>query len=196
MASIQEFKANLLGGGARANQFKVELSFPALVSGTGDAARKAQFLCSASSLPGSTIDVAPVFYRGRAVPLAGERTFAPWGITVINDTDFAIRDAFEKWSQTINSVKNNTGATNPMLYTAQMSVHQLDRNGGVVKSYTFVDAWPSNVGEIQLDFGNNNTLETFTVEMQYAYWETKTTNSGVSATVSINTPFGSFGTGG
>lgn len=192
MASIQEFKANLLGGGARANQFKVELNFPAIVPGVGDAARKAQFLCTAASLPGSHLDVAPVSYRGRVVPLPGERTFRPWTISIINDTDFDIRDAFERWSNAVNNVRDNTGVTNPMLTTAQMSVHQLDRNNNVVKSYTFVDAWPNDVGEIQLDYSNNNTIEIFTVELQYLYWEPKTTASGVTASVGISTPFGSI----
>lgn len=194
--SILDFKSNLLGGGARPNQFRVELNFPSIVGGTTEAARKAQFLCNAASLPGSNIEVAPIPYRGRIVPLAGERVFTPWQITVVNDTDFAIRDAFENWMQVINSVRNNTGATNPLSYTAQMSVHQLDRNGNVIKSYTFIDAWPSNLGDIQLSYAANNVVEEFPVTLQYAYWETSTTNSGVTAQVGINTPFGGAGIGG
>lgn len=191
--SILDFKSNLLGGGARANQFRVELSFPALVSGTGQAAQKAQFLCTAASLPGSSIGVAEVMYRGRSVPLAGERTFQPWTITIINDTDFLIRDAFEKWMQVINNVKNNTGVTNPLTYTAQMNVVQLDRNGSTLKTYTFIDAWPNELSEIGLAYANNNQIEEFQVTLQYAYWETKTTASAVSASVGINTPFGGIG---
>jgi hypothetical protein len=188
MATILEFKSNLLGGGARANQFRVEISFPGLVSGTSNAAKKAQFLCNASSLPGSTINVAPVFYRGREVKLAGERVFQNWSITVINDTD-----SFERWMQVINNVKDNTGSTNPLSYTAQMSVHQLDRNGGVVKSYNFVDCWPTNLSEIQLNWGTNDQVEEFNVEFAYAYWETSTKTSGISAGISINTPIGGLG---
>ena len=188
--SILDFKSALIGGGARGNQFRVELSFPSLVSGTGQAANKAQFLCTAASLPGSDIGVADVMYRGRNVPLAGERTFQPWTITIINDTDFAIRDAFEKWMQVINNVKSNQGVTNPLAYTAQLNVVQLDRNGSELKRYTFIDAWPNNLSDIQLAFGQNNAVEEFSVTLQYAYWETKTTNASVSASVSINTPFG------
>jgi hypothetical protein len=189
--SIQQFKGSLTGGGARQNQFRVQLAFPTAASVGGSAASKAEFLCSAASLPGSTIGVTPVQFRGRNVPLAGERTFQPWTIQCINDTDFALRDAFEKWMEKINGVKDNTGITNPNLYGAQLAVHQLDRNGSTIKTYTFIDAWPSDIGEIQLDFGANNQVEVFPVTLQYSYWETKTTSSGVSANVGIATPFGS-----
>jgi T4-like virus tail tube protein gp19 len=193
--TILDFKSNLLGGGARPNQFRVELSFPGLVSGTTNAAKKAQFLCKAASLPGSAINIANVFYRGREVKLAGERVFQNWQISVINDTDFAIRDSFERWMQVINNVKDNTGSTNPLSYTAQMAVHQLDRNGGVIKSYNFVDCWPTNLSEIALDWGSNDQVEEFSVEFAYAYWETVTKTSGVSAGISINTPVGGLGAG-
>lgn len=188
--SIIDFKAALLGGGARPNQFRAELTFPAFVSGGAAAGSKGQFLCTATSLPGSTIGIAPVFYRGREVKIPGERQFQNWQITVINDTDFAIRDAFESWMNSINDVKNNTGLTNPLAITTQMSVHQLDRNGTTIKSYTFTDVWPVNISEIQLAFNQNDQIEEFQVELAYGYWETVTTTAGVSATVGIATPFG------
>lgn len=191
--SILEFKSNFLGGGARANQFKVELTFPGFVSGGNDAGRKAQFLCHAASLPGSHLGIAPVMYRGREVKLPGERVFQNWTINVLNDTDFGIRNAFEKWSNTINNVKNNTGITNPLIVTSNMSVHQLDRNGVTLKSYTFADCWPVNVGEINLSFSENDRIEEFTVELAYAFWETTDVPVGISASVGINTPIGGIG---
>lgn len=191
--SVLIFKNNLLGGGARPNQFRVELAFPGFVTGGNDAGRKAQFLCNAASLPGSQIGIARTFYRGREVKIAGERTFNDWSITVVNDTDFAIRDAFEKWMAAINNVKENTGLTNPNLYTANMSVHQLDRNGVTLKSYTFADAWPYQLSDQQLQFSANDQLEEFQVTFAYSFWETSTTPTGVSASVGINTPIGSIG---
>ncbi len=191
--SILDFKANLTGGGARPNQFRVELSFPAIVSGTGDAARKAQFLCHATSLPGSRVNPVIANYRGREVPLAGERAFQPWTISVYNDTDFLIRDAFENWLGRINDVRENTGVTNPMLYTSQLTVNQLDRNGATIKSYTIYDAWPTDIGEIQLEFGNNNQIETFPITFVYTSWTTQTTAVGVGGSVGINTPIGGIG---
>ncbi len=191
--SILDFKANFTGGGARPNQFRVELSFPAIVTGTGDVARKAQFLCFSTTLPGSQLGIAMANYRGREVPLAGERTFNPWSINVYNDTDFSIRDAFENWMGKINDVKENTGVTNPMLYTSQLTVKQLDRNNATIKTYTIYDAWPTNIGEIQLDFGANTQLESFPVQFVYTHWTTETSSSSVGGSVGINTPFGSIG---
>ncbi len=191
--SILDFKSALLGGGARANQFKAEIVFPSFVTGGAAAGSKAQFLCTAASLPGSSIGITPVFYRGREVKLPGERTFQNWQIQVINDTDFAIRDAFEQWMNTINDVKQNSGITNPLLVTSQMAVHQLDRNGSTLKTYSFVDVWPVNLSDIQLSFNSNDQLEEFTIELAYAYWETQKSSSSIGGTVGINTPFGGIG---
>lgn len=191
--SILDFKGSFLGGGARPNQFRVELSFPAIVNGTGDAARKAQFLCFGTSMPGSQLGITMANYRGREVPLAGERTFQPWAINVYNDTDFAIRDAFENWMGKINDVKENTGVTNPLLYTSQLSVKQLDRNGATLKTYTIYDAWPMQIGEIQLDFSANTQLETFPVQFVYTYWTTETSSSAIGGSIGINTPIGGIG---
>jgi len=191
--SILDFKSNLLGGGARANQFRVELTFPSFVQGGTAAARKAQFLVTAASLPGSQIGIASVFYRGREVKLPGERSFSNWSIQILNDTMFDIHDAFEQWMNTINDVKENTGLTNPQSYTANAIVNQLDRNGAVVKTYTFADVWPVSVGEIGLDFGNNDQIESFGVELAYSFWETSSNPTSVSASIGINTPIGGAG---
>jgi len=194
MANISDFKAQMIGGGARANQFRVELAFPSYVQAGALVGLNSQFLCKASKLPASTMDSAQVFYRGRPVNFAGERTFQPWGITVYNDTTFSIRNAMEIWSDGILNHGQTNGRVNPRDYQVDLLVHQLDRNGATVKTYKFVDAYPTNIGEITLDYETNNQLETFDVEFTYNYWTSDTTTGGsafgVNATVS--TPIGTF----
>lgn len=187
--SILNFKASFLGGGARANQFRVTLNFPSFVTGSSSAATKAQFLCEAASLPGQQIGIAPLMYRGREVKLAGERRFDNWQVTVLNDTDFDIHNAFESWMEKVNSKQENTGLTNPLLYTTNMNVEQLDRNGITLKKYTFQDAWPVSITPIQLNFGDNDTIERFTVELAYGWFETEAYKGGQ---VHLSTPFGSI----
>ncbi len=179
MANIDAFKSNLIGGGARANQFLVGLNFPVfLQSIAGIASYKGQFLCKAAQLPASTIDKTAVNYRGRAVNFAGERTFAPWRIQVLNDTDFQLRNAFEAWMNGINNHRDNTGRTNATTYQANLQVFQLDRNGGIVKGYQFVDAFPTEVSAIELSFDNNNEIETFDVTFEYNYWTSESSTQG------------------
>lgn len=198
MANISDFKSQLIGGGARANQFRVELAFPSYVSAGPIVGIKSQFLCKAAQLPASTLDNVPVQYRGRAVNFAGERTFAPWTISIYNDTDFAIRNAMEQWSNGIQNLTASTGRTNPRDYQVDLLVHQLDRNGATVKTYKFVDAYPTEVGSIALDFDTTNAIEIFDVSFTYNYWTSNTaTNGGAfGVNVSIDTPIGSFPIGG
>lgn len=189
MANIDAFKANLLGGGARANQFFVQLAFPQYVTAGPAVSFKGQFVCKGAQLPASTIDNTPVNFRGRQVNLAGERTFAPWTVTIINDNDFSMRNAFEQWQNGINDVANNTGRLAPSQYQADLNVYQLDRNGVPVKHYKIVNAYPTEVSAIELNFDTNNQIEEFTVTFQYNYWTSETSTQGgglVNVGVNVN----------
>lgn len=170
MATISAFKAQMQGGGARANQFRVELTFPGGVSGAAAAGNAAQFLCKSSSLPASTMDDITSFYRGRPVHFAGERSFQPWTISVFNDTNFLIRNVMESWHDLTLNYDTTNGAMRPADYQVDMWVHQLDRNDNIIKSYRFFDAYPIEVGQIALDFEANNQIEQFDVTFQYNYF--------------------------
>lgn len=193
MANIADFKAQMIGGGARPNQFRVELTFPSFVTLGVIAGQRAQFLCRAASLPASTIETISIPYRGRPVNFAGERSFQPWTVSIYNDTTFNVRNALEQWQSGIQQYNTTNGRTNPTDYQVDLSVHQLDRNGGSIKTYKFTDAFPTNIGAITLDYEQQNAIEQFDVEFIYNFF---TSNEGAGANfgvdVTLNTPIGSF----
>ena len=174
MANINDFKAKLAGGGARANQFKVTMPFPGY-SQVGGEIEELAFLCKITQLPAMTVGMVTVPFRGRQIKIAGDRTFADWTITVINDTNFKIRNAFERWQNGINNMTDGEGLTNPADYQVDAFVDQLDRNGATIKSYTLRGAYPIDVAAIELDYGNNDTIEEFQVTFNYQYFESNTT---------------------
>jgi len=174
MANINDFKAKLAGGGARANQFKVTMPFPGYAQVGGEIEELA-FLCKITQLPAMTVPSVTVPFRGRQIKIAGDRTFADWTITVINDTNFKLRNAFERWSNGINNMTDNEGLTNPEDYQVDAFVDQLDRNGATIKSYTLRGAFPTEIAAIELDYGNNDTIEEFQVTFGYQYFESNTT---------------------
>ena len=169
--TISDFKSRLSGGGARPNLFEVELAFPNAVAIDNDVLQKSRFLVKAAALPASTIAPIDVPFRGRILKIAGDRTFETWTITVLNDTDFSIRSAFEKWMNTINKMSDATGIVDPEAYQKDAVVKQLDRDGSVLRSYKFWDIWPTNLSSIDLSYETTDTLEEFTVEMQVHWWE-------------------------
>ena len=193
MANIADFKAQMIGGGARPNQFRVELTFPSFVTLGVIAGQRAQFLCRAASLPASSIETISIPYRGRPVNFAGERSFQPWTVSIYNDTTFNIRNALEQWQSGIQQYNTTNGRTNPTDYQVDLSVHQLDRNGATIKSYKFTDSFPTNIGAITLDYEQQNAIEQFDVEFVYNFF---TSNEGAGAgfgvNLNINTPIGSF----
>ena len=170
LRTISDFKSKLTGGGARANLFEVVLTFPDLVQPATDVLDKSRFLVKAARLPASNISPIDVAFRGRILKIAGDRTFDSWSITVINDTDFAIRSAFENWMNTINRLSDNTGVVNPADYQADCYVYQLDRDGQALRSYRFFDTFPTQVGPIELSYDATGIQE-FTVELQVQYLE-------------------------
>jgi hypothetical protein len=193
MANIADFKSQMIGGGARPNQFRAELTFPAFVTLGAVAGQRAQFLCKAAQLPASTIETIPVLFKGRPVNFAGERTFQPWTVTIYNDTTFGIRNALEQWQSGIQNYDTTNGRVNPSDYQVDLSIHQLDRNGAIIKTYKFVDAFPTMIGAIGLDYEQQNAIEQFDVEFTYNFFTSATgASSGFGANVSIDTPVGSI----
>jgi hypothetical protein len=174
MANINDFKAKLAGGGARANQFKVTMPFPGYAQVGGEIEDLA-FLCTATSLPGMTIANINVPFRGRSIKIAGDRTIAAWQVTVLNDTNFKLRNAFERWSNGINNMTDNEGLTNPVDYQVDAFVDHLDRNGNTIKSITLRGAYPTTISPIELSYAEATEIESFTVDLEYQYFETNTT---------------------
>lgn len=170
---VDDFKSKLVGGGARPNLFKATINFPAYAGGDVELT---SFLVKAASLPASTINTIQVPFRGRQLQIAGDRTFEPWAITIINDTDFKIRNAFERWMNGINQHNANTGLTNPVDYQADMQVAQLDKAGNEVKVYNFRGTFPTAVSTIELSYDSSDQIEEFQVELQVQYWESNTTS--------------------
>ena len=169
--TISDFKSKLTGGGARPNLFEVVLAFPSAVAIDSDVLEKSRFLVKAAALPSSTIAPVDIPFRGRILKVAGDRTFETWTITVINDVDFSIRSAMEKWMNSINKMTDATGLTNPADYHKDAIVNQLDRDGSVLRAYKFWDIFPTNVSTIDLSYETTDTIQEFTVEMQVHYWE-------------------------
>ena len=174
MPNINDFKSKLRGGGARANQFRVTMPFPGFAS-VGGETETMSFLCTSTSLPGMSVTEVPIPFRGRELYVSGDRTFSPWTTTMLNDTDFLIRNAYERWLNGINNMSDNEGLVNPADYQVDAFVDQLDRNGNVIKSYTFRGLFPITLDDIGLDYGTNNTVESFTATHRYQYLETNTT---------------------
>ena len=170
---VDDFKAKLTGGGARPNLFKATINFPAYAGGDTEFT---SFMVKGAGLPASVIASVDVPFRGRQLRVAGDRTFEPWTITVINDSEMRVRNSFETWMNGINEHVNNQGLTNPSDYQADMIVEQLDKDGTVTKTYTLRGAFPTNVSQIDLSYDTNDAIEEFTVEINYQYWESNTTS--------------------
>ena len=171
LRTITDFKSKMAGGGARPNLFEVELVFPDPIAIENDVKEKSRFLVKAALLPASNITPIEVNFRGRILKIAGDRTFDTWTVTVINDVDFSIRSAMEKWMDFINSMEDATGAQDPALYQPDAYVHQLDRDGSTLRTYKFHDVFPTNVSAIDLSYETVDSVEEFTVEFQVQWWE-------------------------
>ena len=181
--TIDDFKASVVSDFARPNLFQVDLNFPTGIINDASLSNFGKFTVRAANLPSSQIGVIEVPFRGRVLKIAGDRTFEPWTITIMNDSNFVLRSAFELWANAIQAADENFTAAGTLGdesdstgYFADMTVHQLARDlkdgdsPKVLKSYKFYNLFPSNISAIDLDYGNNDAVEEFTVELQVQYW--------------------------
>ena len=165
---VNDFKSKLRGGGARPNLFKATITAPVWVGGDNELT---SFLCEAAQLPASIIAPIEVPFRGLRLKIAGDRTFDVWTVTIINDTDFRIRNTMERWMNGIANHTTSSGRTEPADYMKDLVVEQLDRDGSSLKSYDLRGCFPTNLSQIDLSYTTENEIERFTVEFQVQYWE-------------------------
>ena len=183
--SITNFRDRLVGGGARPNMFEVNITLPEQIAPNGDISQDMRFLVKGAEIPAAVIGNIPVPFRGRVLPVAGDRTFNPWTVTVINDAQFNIRDAMEQWSNLINDLQFDVGDINPADYQTKAEVFQLSRqsqgSGGqsagkggeiiqTLRTYNFEGIYPTEVSSIALDYGATDQIEEFQVTFNYLFW--------------------------
>ena len=200
--TLEDFKARLIGGAARPNLFECEINFPTFstssttvgdnaTDNTRSVSELSRFMIKTANLPASTVGVIDVPFRGRNLKIAGDRTFDVWTITIINDIDFTIRTAFEKWMNAINKHDDNTGLINPAQYQRDAIVKQFGRSSvssansdvtspvlttpgdqiPVLKAYKFYGIFPTAVSAIDLSYDSADTIEEFTVDLQVQWWD-------------------------
>ena len=162
MASIDQFKAQLLGGGPRANRFRV------FIPRSGS---KIEFLCQSAQIPAATVGVVEQQFRGSVLKLAGDRTFEPWNVTIINDIEFSSRSALESWQRDIQDMDSGEGMTSLDYLVDRAFVEQLNKDDSVLARYEFFNMFPTSIGAIDLSYETVDALETFDVEFQYSHWE-------------------------
>lgn len=192
--TIDDFKSRLVGGGSRSNLFECILTFPPALGISPD--EDFRMMVKAAQIPGSTVGTIPIPFRGRTLKVAGDKTFDPWMITVINDTNFKIRNAFEKWSNLINRHQDAAGVITPNAYQFDMIVLQLGRGvvannissatppttGStipVLKTYLMSGAWPSDISPMDVSYDSTDQVQEFSVTFQYQWWDTYESNNGV-----------------
>lgn len=207
LRTISQFKSKLVGGGARPNLFEVSIpAFPTPINsswgtGAGQESEIFSFLCKSAALPASNVTPIDIPFRGRTLKVAGDRAFDPWTVTIINDEDFKLRSAFEKWMNHINKLENSTGATDPNSYMVDAYVYQLgrgatknstsnngDANGGSLtplRTYKFYQIFPTNVSQIDLSYDTADDIETYTVEFQILYWTAGETTADQAGSTNI-----------
>jgi hypothetical protein len=174
--NINEFKSQLVGGGARPTLFQVQITNPI----TSAADLKLPFMVKTAALPASNVGFYPVPYFGRQIKYAGDRTFEPWTVTVINDEDFLIRNAMESWSNAINSHDTNTRAL-PQQYKSNAIITQFSKTGAALRTYVFEGIYPENIEGIPVSWEAVDQIEEFTVTFQYDLWRVEGA-TGISTT--------------
>lgn len=168
--NVNNFRAQLVGQGARPNLFEVTVPFPPSVN-PGEAGQKMTFMCKGAQIPESTLGMIEVPYFGRNIKVSGNRTFAEWTTTVINDEDFAVHAGLVNWMNAIQNHEENLKTISGTDYQVDAMVTHYEKGGDIAKQITIVNAWPSSLAAIDLGWDTNDAVEDFAVTWQYDYWK-------------------------
>ena len=156
MATISDFKNNFRGG-VRPNLFQIVINAPVIGS------MNLEFLGKATQIPSSTVAQFNVDYRGRQLKVPGDRTFADWSVTILNDPEWLNRTRIEQWMNAITEHSQNISSINNIDVYGNAAVSQLSREGKVLRTYRIQDIFPTECGSIELGMGSNDTVEEFIV---------------------------------
>jgi len=184
--SVTQFAAQGLPfGGARPSLFEVDIQTPQI--GVDNVADQMRFVVQSAQIPAATIASIDVPYFGRQVRVAGNRTFADWTPTILNDEDFRVRNAMEQWSNSINSFQSNLREGTNLLqqYRTVANVTQFSKTGSRLRTYRFVNIFPTEVSAIDLDW-TSDAIETFTVNFVYDYWEVVESSNGLNFNINFS----------
>ena len=189
--AVSEFKSNLKGGGARPSLFRVEFQYPSGIP-KPNPPNQASFLVKSTTIPASTIGSYDVYYHGKAIKVAGDRTYDTWDTTIFNDEDFGIRNTLENWMASISDHKLNTRKKETFLdmsegdiakYKSTLKVIQYSKAGKELRTYAFKGAWPSALSTINLDWATASEIEEFTCTWVYDSWHTGANSQGAASSV-------------
>lgn len=168
MPSITAFRDtfNRHGGALRQHRWRVNLKFPTAVA-TSDETRDASILGLSTTTPKSVLGEILIPWGGREFPNPGDRKFEPWNITFIGVEDDFHHTLFEAWSEQFNGSESNTAAGEFTDNYADIEIELLDKNDNVIKTYVLEDAWPQEVGELNLDQTAQDSYGQFNVILRY-----------------------------
>lgn len=193
-----------VGIGARANLFRVSLTWPSGVSSTAITAAnnklggatgtetKANLLCKTAALPGMSVGIIEVPTRaGRRIKIPGDRSFTDWTVTFISDENHDVRKAFKDWQENIKTANYESESIRPNNttsdYVSDLNVYQLNSAGGVIRTYKLFDCFPTDVGAIDLSFDSTDSISEFTVTFQYQYMIAKQGGGSETPTEIVDT---------
>ena len=193
---VTKFKSNLSagGGGARPSLFQIDINGP---TSTLSFSGSSNLLVKAAAIPASNIAPLTVNYRGRAYKTPGFRTFDTWSVTVMNDEDMAARGQLLSWMQYIGGAFRGSrselfggAAEEASRSEGDATITQLGVDGKAKQSWKVHQMWPTELGEIPLDW-SNDAIEEYTVTWAYDYWS-HGTGASTNNQVSLHAP--NFGT--
>ena len=167
--SIDTFRQKL-NGGSKANLFKIEIKVNEIGGIDGVDLNDLTILCKSGAIPAFTLGIIEVPFRGRRIKIPGDRTYADWTATFVNDDSQNIRKSFDNWMNNIinvdgeNSLRDSTSS-----YRCTIVVNQLRPDGTTARTYELYDAFPTDVSAIDLSYDTTDAVQEFTVTFQYHY---------------------------
>jgi hypothetical protein len=167
--SIDNFKSEVFSRGlAKRNRFEVELPS---IPGWEDVYRLSSLFCEIAAFPPLSIInrglkiQGPIYQRGTSVDYGGTIL-----LTFLVDRDMLIRKFFEVWSTLIiEPATFNVGYHSD--YVRNIILRQLDDKEQLTYQLSLIDAYPSAIGQMDLNQSEQSSFHRLNISFSYRYWE-------------------------
>ena len=192
--NLNAIRRALVGGGQRTNLVDIQITLPTgadfILDGFNNPLETFDntmlILCKAGSIPASSLGEIQVPYMGRKVKVPGDRTFETWDTTVMNDENFSIRHALERWSEAIEPHQGSVvaqggdrrlvagagAASDTGLGSAKgIGLVRTYKHGGEPSAiYRFDGLWPMTIAAMDMDWDTTDTIQEYQVTWNYDWW--------------------------
>jgi hypothetical protein len=124
-----------------------------------------KYYVKSTNLPESSVEEINTYWFGQQYKLSSVRRTSDWNVTFLIDHNADVLKKFWQWHLLIHNPESNMYGS-PVDYMTNQVIQLLGADGNPTCTYKLFNAWPKTIGDVQLDYSNNDIAQ---VDITFCY---------------------------